>query len=72
MGIKTLIHESDSIIAYYLKNQINVVISGGEKWLVSDLYRKLYKHGIKFFGPLKLQHLLKPTKYFSRKLILNL
>lgn len=70
MGIKTLVSNgSDSIIAYCLKNQINVVIPGGEKWLVSDLYYKLYKHGIKFFGPSKVAALIETDKIFFRKLI---
>ena len=40
MGIKTLVsNDSDLVLLVFcLKNQIKVVIPGGEKWLVTDLY----------------------------------
>ena len=70
MGIKTLVsNDSDSIINYCLKNQIKVVIPGGEKWLVTDLYYKFCKNDIKFFGPSKVAALIETDKIFFRKLI---
>ena len=70
MGIKTLITEDiNKIVEFSIKNKVDIVIPGGEKWLISDIYYKLISRGIKFFGPSKIAALIETDKIFFRKLL---
>ena len=72
LGIITLLFSKvDEIIDLLIRNKINIVIPGGENFLIGDLCSECLNKGIMFFGPSKNAALLETDKLFCRNLFNN-
>jgi len=61
------IQQMDELLAFALKNKIDITIVGSEEWLVQGIVDKFKENGLKILGPNKKAAKLEGSKSYSKE-----
>lgn len=65
--INVNITKMDELLAFAIKNKIDITIVGSEEWLVQGIVDKFKENGLKILGPSKKAAMLEGSKAYSKE-----